>query len=1025
MKQIKKVIAHSLVAVLCLSSFLTNTASTEAKAKKPKLSQKSITLTKGKSKTLKVKNTKKCKVTWKTSKKKVVSISKKKRTSCKLKAKAKGTAKITCTVKRKKKTYKLTCKVKVKAKKTVVASSLKDTYTKIVPYMGTCLNYGSASNPRELQNASTMKFVKKQYNSFTLENEMKPDAILGSSAKLISVADAKKKGYYIPAGYAESTVPELAFTTVDKSLEAAKNNGLKMRAHTLVWHSQTPSWFFTKNYDGSKVVTPAVMDARLDFYIHNVMGHVMDKEKALTGSAGSIVYAWDVVNEYLHRPSFAFFKTWTSVYGDMGNSPSYVKKAFEIAYDMLKSYQATDKVTLFYNDYAIILIYTDPEMQGSRVQVFVKRPAVPEQYNNLVYGEMLDVVQAYMTTMENARLQEISMQPDAPFLGAGMNSGSIGVIPTLEATTFVAMTQDGKLAQGFEALYTEMEKVRRYGFTQGEFERAQNDLMRRAERSYTNRNDRRNAEFVQTYLDNYQQNTPMPDAETEWQLDSMLIKALNVEAVNAFAQQAIYPNNQVIVITAPEKEGVVNPTAEEILAIRDKVAAAEIEAYEDNTVKEPLIPEGTALNGSPVKKTAQNAEYGATEWTLANGVKVIVKPTTYKADEVRMYAQAKGGLSILTDEEFYMGEMMPAFNSMSGVGKFSATDLKKQLSGKSASVQPSVENYASEMNGFCSPKDLETMFQLLYLNFTQPRFDENDYNTLMKMLRAQLENVKSNPDYLMEDKFIDVVYGNNPRRQMVSTEIIDKFSFEALPAIYKKLYPDANSFVFKFVGNVDLETLKPLVEKYIGSLPTSKKPMTFVDDKCAPVKGEVTEDFTASMQQPKVSVRYRFSGEMPYTLKNKAALTFLTQALNSRYLVSIREEKGGTYGVQVSGSTEYIPSETYDMTISFDTNEEMADELREIVMKEIEEIAANGPKSEDIEKNREFMLKSWKNSLEQNAGWMNYLNSKYGSGLDYLADYEEVLKTLTNADVQAMAKKVLADGNLVKVIMRPAKEEAK
>ena len=208
------------------------------------------------------------------------------------------------------------------------------------------------------------------------------------------------------------------------------------------------------------------------------------------------------------------------------------------------------------------------------------------------------------------------------------------------------------------------------------------------------------------------------------------------------------------------------------------------------------------------------------------------------------------------------------------------------------------------------------------------------------------------------------------------------------------------------MGNVDLETLKPLVEKYIGSIPTSKKPMTFADDKCDPVKGEVTEDFTASMQQPKVSVRYMFSGEMPYTLKNKAALSFLTQALNSRYLVSIREE-------------------TYKLDIRFDTNEEMADELREIVMKEIEEIAANGPKSEDIEKNREFMLKSWKNSLEQNASWMNYLNSKYGSGLDYLADYEEVLKTLTDADVQAMAKKVLSDGNLVKVIMRPAKEEAK
>ena len=683
-----------------------------------------------------------------------------------------------------------------------------------------------------------------------------------------------------------------------------------------------------------------------------------------------------------------------------------------------------ETITVPDNEDPIISIYTDPEMQGSKIQLFVKRPALPEQMNNLIYGEMFDVIQAYMTTMENARLQEISMKPDAPFLGAGMGSGEIGVIPTLNATTFVAMTQDGKLAEGFEAIYTEMEKVRRYGFTQGEFERAQNDLMRRAERAYANRNDRRNGEFVQTYLNNYSKNTPMPDAETEWQLDSMLIKMINVEAVNGFAQQVIYPRNQVIVVTAPEKEGIVNPTAEELLAIREKVANAEIEAYEDNTVKEPLIPKGTVLKGSPVKKTAQDATLGTTEWTLANGVKVVVKPTTYKADEVRMSAVAKGGLSILSDEEFYMGEMMPAFNSMSGVGKFSATDLKKQLSGKSASVQPSVENYASAVNGYCSPKDLETMMQLLYLNFTQPRFDQNDYNTLMKMLRSQLDNVKSNPDYLMEEKFIDVAYGNNPRRQMISTEIIDKFSFEALPAIYRKLYPDANSFTFTIVGNVDLDALKPLVEKYIGSIPVSKKAMTFADDKCAPVKGDVTEEFTAPMQQPKVSVHYMFSGKMPYTLKDKAALTFLTQALNSRYLISIREEKGGTYGVQVSGSTEYIPDETYKLDIRFDTNEEMADELREIVMKEIREIAENGPKTEDIEKNREFMLKSWKNSLEQNAGWMNYIQAKYGPGLEYLKDYEQVIRSLTNADVQAMAKKVLGDNNLVKVVMRPAKEKA-
>ena len=678
------------------------------------------------------------------------------------------------------------------------------------------------------------------------------------------------------------------------------------------------------------------------------------------------------------------------------------------------------------NEEPIVSIYTDPEMQGSRVQLFIKRPAMPTQMNDKVAWEVVNVIESFLTTMENARLQEIAMQPDAPFLGAGMGSGDvIGIIPTLNATAFTAMTQDGKLAEGFEALYTEMEKIRRHGFTQSEFERAQENLMRQVERTYANRNDRTNEQFVNIYLENYRKNEPMPDAETEWKLDSMLIKMLNVETVNAFAKETIQPTNQVIVITAPEKEGIANPTEEEILAIREKVTASEIEAYEDDVVKEPLIPEGTQLKGSPVKKTVENKEYGATVWTLANGTQIVVKPTKFKADEVRMNAQSKGGLSILPDAEYYMGEMMPAVSSMSGVGKFSATELRKQLSGKSATVQPSVGEYASAVNASCSPKDIETMLQLVYLNFTQPRFDRNDYDNLMKMLRTQLENTKSNPDFQMQEKVIDVLYGHNPRRQVISTELLDEFSFEALPAIYKKLYPDGNSFRFTFVGNIDPETLKPLVEKYIGSIPASKKPMTFADDKAYPVKGEVTEDFSTPMQQPKVSVNYTFTGDMDYSLENKAALSFLTQALNSRYLVSIREEKGGTYGVQVYGSTDWIPRETYTMTIAFDTNAEMADELCEIILKELRTIAEEGPLTEDIEKHREFMLKNWKNSLDENGPWMQYLQAKYGSGLDYLAGQEQAIRSLTNADVQALAKKILDDGNMVKVVMHPEANEDK
>lgn len=349
MKIVKKITAHAVIFGLSLAVIASGT-DLDAKAKKPKLSKKTVTITKGKTKTIKLSRAgKKAKVTWKTNKKKVIKLSKKKKTSCKVKGLKKGSATLTCKVKNGKKTYNLKCKVKVVNKKADTTSSIISTYKDIVPYMGAAVNYGKSS-PRELRTTKTLNFIKKHYNSFTLENEMKPDNILGSSPEKLTIAQAKSKGYYIPANYSESTVPELNFTEVDGSLTIAAKNGLKMRAHTLVWHSQTPGWFFTSNYEGSSVVTAEIMDARLDFYVHNVMAHVMNTEKSLTGSAGSIVYAWDVVNEYLHR-SFFGSQNWKGVYGDMGASPSYVKKAFEIAYEMLKSYNVQDKVTLFYNDY--------------------------------------------------------------------------------------------------------------------------------------------------------------------------------------------------------------------------------------------------------------------------------------------------------------------------------------------------------------------------------------------------------------------------------------------------------------------------------------------------------------------------------------------------------------------------------------------------------------------------------------------------------------------------------------------------
>ncbi len=349
MRTLKKITAHVIILGLCLTVAAPGAVLNE-KTKKPKLSKKSVTVTKGKAKTIKLTRVgKKGKVTWKTNKKKVIRLSKKKKTSCKVTGLKKGSATLTCSVKTGKKVVKLKCKVTVTEPKVVNTPSIINTYKDIIPYMGAAVNYGK-TNPRELRTASVLSFVKKHFNSITLENEMKPDNILGSAPKLLSVEEAKAKGYYIPGGYREATVPQLNFNEVDGALTVAAQNGLKMRAHTLVWHSQTPGWFFTEKYDASSVVSAEVMDARLDFYIHNVMAHVMEKEKSLTGTAGSIVYAWDVVNEYLHRISFGG-KTWDGVYGNKGKSPHYVKRAFEIAYEMLKSYGIQHTVTLFYNDY--------------------------------------------------------------------------------------------------------------------------------------------------------------------------------------------------------------------------------------------------------------------------------------------------------------------------------------------------------------------------------------------------------------------------------------------------------------------------------------------------------------------------------------------------------------------------------------------------------------------------------------------------------------------------------------------------
>ena len=675
------------------------------------------------------------------------------------------------------------------------------------------------------------------------------------------------------------------------------------------------------------------------------------------------------------------------------------------------------------NDEPIVSVFTDPEMQRSQLQIIYKGQAMPKEYKGLVMGELINIMQSYISVMINERLSDISRKPNAPFIGASFQpGGGFGICPTLDIVAGQVMTQDGKIVEGYKALLTEMERMRRHGFTEGEWERAKNNLLSSIESQYNSRDDKEHDAYAEACISNFREGTPLYDAETEYQLDKQLIEMISCQMINATVQQLYEPlKNVVIIINSPEKEGVAVPTEEELVAALKEVVASEIKPFEDNVKKEPLIGEDVVLKGSPVKKAKQNEAIGTTEWTLKNGIQVIIKQTPYEADAINLEAVSDGGAAVFADEDYYSAQMLGSVMSMSGISKFSASDLRKQLSGKQAHVGVGVGAYKHSVEGSAALKDVETMFQLMYLNFTAPRFTEEDFTTLMNRYDAMLANQLTNPDFIFMQNKMKSLYGDNFRRQQLTPEILGTVKLERMADIHSQLYSNAQGFRFTIYGNMSPEELKPLVEKYIGSLPTQKKPSNkFVDDQVRVATG-VVNDFTAKMEQPKVSVFVGFSGKTDFTIKNSLTIQYLSQALSNRYLKSIREEKGGTYGVGVRGSHNTHPAHHYLMQIQFDTNEQMADELTDIVIAEIEKIAAEGPLAEDMDKTREFLLKDYKKNIEQNGWWSRTMQTYYDFGVDYVNDYEEAVNNITSADVQALAKRMLDEKSMIKVVMRPEK----
>lgn len=669
------------------------------------------------------------------------------------------------------------------------------------------------------------------------------------------------------------------------------------------------------------------------------------------------------------------------------------------------------------NDEPIVGVVTDPEVTDSSVEIFFKRDAFEPELRGTMLVQLINTLDNMTSSITNERLGDIAQKPGAPFTSAGIFSAN--PYQTLSFTIGYAGAREGEILQAFEALYTEIERIARYGFTESELERAKERILRNIQQAYDRRDDRRSAEFVSTYMNNYTFNDPMPTAETEWLNDKMLIDLIDLAMLNGFIKEERFKrDNQVIVATAPEKEGAY-PTVAEIEAVIAKVHAAEIAAPVDDTVKEPLIPEGTKLKGSKVKKT-ETDRFDATVWTLKNGVKIAVKPTDFEADQIMVGIETMGGASNLPTEMIPSVGFYSNFKSRAGIGKFSASDLRKQLSGKAAFVVPYVSHYTNGYYGSASPKDLETLMQLIYLNFTSPRYDESDFAVAMDNAKTQSLNQRNDPSEIYQENITKTLYGNNPRRQKMTYERLDEVKFDYMKGIDDMLFSNPADFVFTFVGNIDMDEFKSLAEKYLGSLPKSKKSLNWVDDGARFQQGLVENRFTVPMQAPKTTVLYIYNGQLSYTLKHSLTLDALSQILDIRYMESIREEKGGTYGVSCASQIQHTPIETYILQVMFDTDPAMADELMEIVDLEIKNIAENGVKAEDLVKIKEFMIKKHPDNLKQNYYWMGAIDEFHNSGYDFLTGYLDVVNGITAEDVQRIAKTILEENNLIKVIMDPA-----
>ncbi|AXG70337.1 putative zinc protease [Kordia sp. SMS9] len=666
----------------------------------------------------------------------------------------------------------------------------------------------------------------------------------------------------------------------------------------------------------------------------------------------------------------------------------------------------------------LIAIETDKEASFARVQVLFKDLGVPEKIKTEA-DYRKQIIENLFSQMINNRLSELTESENPPFVfGSSYHGGTWA--RTKEAYQSTAMSApDGQLT-ALEALLEENERVRKYGFGQGEFERAKKTVLARLERAYKDRNKMESSRIVGGYVRNFLEGSPIPGMEWTYKFFNEQLPMIKLEEINTLINQFIRDTNTVIVLTGPEKEDAPKITEAQVLEVLKKVKTKDVQPYEDKAVGNSLI--SNLPDPGKVINKSTNPSIGVTTMNLSNGARVIYKKTDFKNDEILFSAYSLGGTSLYNDEDYKTIGFANGGLAEAGVNGFSKVDLRKMMSGKIARVSPYIGSYREGFNGSATPKDLEELFQMTHLYFTKLNKDQKAYNSFIKKQKGFLTNMMKSPQFYFQFEMGKFMNDKNPRYQGFPTpEMMDASDYDLAYEKYQERFADAGDFNFYFVGNVDEQKLQEYAEKYLASLPGKNSNEQPKYSSFRPLTGSHTKIIEKGTD-PKSSVQIIFNGEAQYNSKDARAMQFLGEILSIKLIEKLREEEGGVYGASARGSIRSHPYGWYNMRISFPCGPENVDKLKTAALGELQAIIDNGPTEKDLNKVKEAALLENKEDVKKNRFWLRYLNST-----DYtkrnpnrILKFEESVNGITVKDVQDIAKKYLA-GDYIVGIHNPEK----